>query len=208
MAATGLTVGKDTTTATVSETPTSVTYGNEGASVFTATVTTGNPHEVLLGTESATINVGSTSCTASLAPGGNGASGTCSIASTALAGRRVPPTRSPSLTAVTPTCPPPLRATAATGLTVGKDTTTATVSETPTSVTYGNEGASVFTATVTTNHHEVLPGTESATINVGSTSCTASLAPGGNGASGTCSIASTALAALGYRLHGHLHLRR
>jgi hypothetical protein len=81
--------------------------------------------------------------------------------------------------------------------TVAKDTTTATVSETPSTVTYGNESASTFTVTVTTGHHELLPATESVTVNVGTASCIASVSPSGNGGSGTCTITNAALAASG-----------
>ena len=85
-------------------------------------------------------------------------------------------------------------ATAPTGLTVTKDSTTAGISESPTSVVFGDESASLFTATVTTGNHEVLPASESGTVNVGTASCPVTLAPGGNGGSGTCMIANSALA--------------
>ena len=203
-ATTGLSVTKDTTTAGVSESPTSVVYGDESASLFTATVTTGN-HEVLPASESGTVNVGTASCPVTLAPGGNGGSGTCQIANSALAvGGPYAVTFTyggdADLSAST-------QATAPTGLSVTKDTTTAGVSESPTSVVYGDESASLFTATVTTGNHEVLPASESGTVDVGSASCPVTLAPGGNGGSGTCQIANSAL---GRRrsLRGDLHLRR
>ncbi len=185
----------DTTVATVSETPTSVVYGHESSSVFTVTVVTGN-HEVLPTTDSVTVNVGSASCVASVAPSGTGGSGTCSIANSALPVSATPYT-------VTATYPgdselqASSQATAPTGFTVTKDTTTATVSESPTSVVYGNESASVFTVSVVTGYHEVLPTTDLVTVNVGSTYCVASVAPAGNGGTGTCSIANAPLAASG-----------
>jgi hypothetical protein len=82
-------------------------------------------------------------------------------------------------------------------LTVNKDTTTTTVSGSATTVIYGNEGASLFTVTVTTAHHEVVPTTESVTVNVGSSSCAASIVPGASGGSGTCQLGNTALRAGG-----------
>ena len=182
---------KDSTTAGISESPTSVVFGDESASLFTATVTTGN-HEVLPASESGTVNVGTASCPVTLAPGGNGGSGTCMIANSALAvGGPYSVTftyggdgdLSASSTATAPT-----------GLTVTKDSTTAGISESPTSVVFGDESASLFTATVTTGNHEVLPASESGTVNVGTASCPVTLAPGGNGGSGTCMIANSALA--------------
>ena len=181
----------DTTTASVSESPTSVVYGHESSSVFTVTVVTGN-HELLPTTDNVTVNVGSASCVAAVAPSGTGGSGTCSIANTALPA-------SATAYAVTATYPgdaqldPSAQATAPTGLTVTKDTATATVSESPTSVPYGNESSSVFTVNVVTGNHEVLPSTDAVTVNVGGTSCVANVAPAGTGGTGTCSISNTAL---------------
>ena len=99
-------------------------------------------------------------------------------------------------------------ATAPTGLTVTKDTAVATVSETPTSVSYGHESASIFTVNVVTGNHEVLPSTDSVTVNVGTTSCVASVAPSGTGGSGTCSIAQHGPALQRHGLRGHDHLPR
>ena len=84
-------------------------------------------------------------------------------------------------------------ATKATTATVNKDTTTTTVSESPTSVTYGNELASIFTASVVSTHGEAVPNSETVTVTVGSTNCTVTLTAG----TGTCTIANTALAASG-----------
>jgi hypothetical protein len=181
----------DTTTASVSESPTSVVYGHESSSLFTVTVVTGN-HELLPTTDNVTVNVGSASCVAAVAPSGTGGSGTCSIANTALPA-------SATAYAVTATYPgdaqldPSAQATAPTGLTVTKDTATASVSESPTSVPYGNESSSVFTVNVVTGNHEVLPSTDAVTVNVGGTSCVANVAPAGTGGTGTCSISNTAL---------------
>ena len=186
-------VNGDTTTATVSESPTSVVYGHEASSIFTVTVVTGN-HEVLPSTDNVTVNVGSTSCVAAVAPAGTGGTGTCSIANSALPVSATPYT-------VTATYPGDAQllasalATAPTGLTVTKDSTTATVSETPTSVAYGHEASSIFTVTVVTGNHEVLPSTDNVTVNVGTASCVAAVTPSGTGGTGTCSLSATALAA-------------
>ena len=132
-------VNGDSTTATVSESPTSVVYGAEGSSVFTVTVVTGN-HEVLPSTDPVTVNVGgSATCTANVVPGGTGGTGTCSIGATALAYSATPYVVSatyPGDSELLASAP----ATAGTGLTVNRDTTTATVSEIPISVVYGAEG--------------------------------------------------------------------
>ena len=181
---------QDSTTTTVSESPTTVIYGDEEASVIAVTVKTGH-NEELPATENETVTVGSTTCTAAVAPATNGGSGSCEVPATAL-----PVSSSAYSISATYSGDTDLTGSsgsATTGLTVGKDTTTTAISESPTSVTYGDEEASVFTMTVTTGHHEVLPATENETVTIGSTTCTASVAPSGNGGSGTCSIGATAL---------------
>jgi type II secretory pathway pseudopilin PulG/Zn finger protein HypA/HybF involved in hydrogenase expression len=189
-APTGLTVTKDTTTATVSETPTSVVYGHEASSVFTVNVVTGN-HEVLPSTDNVTVNVGSASCVAAVAPSGNGGTGTCSLSATALPVGGTP-------YAVTATYPGDTSlsasslATAPTGLTVTKDTTSVVVSDSPSTVNYGNEASSVFTVDVNPANGENLPGVENVTVNVGPASCVAAVAVN---TIGSCSISATALAA-------------
>jgi hypothetical protein len=75
-------------------------------------------------------------------------------------------------------------------LTVSKDVTLTAVSESPTTVTYGNESASVFSVVITTHYGEVVPSTETATVHVGSANCTAPL----TGGKGVCTIGNTALA--------------
>jgi uncharacterized GH25 family protein len=74
-------------------------------------------------------------------------------------------------------------------LTVRKDTTITFVSQSPTSVTYGNESASVFSVTVRTHHGEAVPTGETVTVHVGSVTCTVILKRG----KGICTIANTAL---------------
>jgi hypothetical protein len=64
-----------------------------------------------------------------------------------------------------------------------------TVSRSPGNVTYGHESASVFTVNVTTGNGEAVPGGETATVHVGSVTCTVAL----KGGKGTCTIANTAL---------------
>jgi len=126
----------------VTASPTTVTYGNEAVSVFTVNVNPTNG-ENLPGVENVTVNVGSASCVASVAVS---TIGSCSIAATALPA-------SGSAYAVTATYPgdadlsASALATAATGLTVSQDTSSITVSESPTSVVYGAESTSVFTVT-------------------------------------------------------------
>jgi len=57
-------------------------------------------------------------------------------------------------------------------LTVSKDSTNSTtVSESPTSVTYGSESASVFSVAVTTHYGEAVPDGETVTTTVGSVTC-------------------------------------
>lgn len=80
---------------------------------------------------------------------------------------------------------------------VNKDSTSTSVSESPTSVTYGNESSSTFTVTVTTTHGAELPETDDVTVNAGSTSCIAPVAPAAGGGTGMCTIGNTALGANG-----------
>ena len=189
-----ITVNKDTTTATVSESPTTVTYGNESAAIFTATVTTGHD-EVLPTTDSETITVGSSSCTALVAPSGNGGAGTCTIGNTALAA-------SGTANAVTFTyggdsdLSAASEATASTGLTVSKDTATVhpfTVNNSSSAtVAYGSETSLSFSGTVTSGNGEVVPNTDTVTITGNSTTlCTITLTSG----TGSCSPSSATVLA-------------
>ncbi len=180
-----LTVNKETTSTSVSESPTSVTYGDESASVFSASVTTHYGEAVPNG-KTVTVLVGSVNCTAVLTSG----KGTCTIADTALAVGLYP---------VSATFGGGVNligsgGTSGSKLTVNKDATVTTVSELPTSVTYGDESASVFSADVTTHYGEAVPDSETVTVQVGSATCTATL----KGGKGTCTIANTALAVGSY----------
>ena len=67
----------------------------------------------------------------------------------------------------------------------------------PTSVSSGSESAAIFSVAVTTGNGETLPATETATVDVGSTNCVASLTPSGSGGAGTCTIGNSALTAGG-----------
>jgi hypothetical protein len=183
---TSVTVNKDSTITTVSETPTTVTYGNESASIFTASVSATHG-EAVPNSETVTVNVGSTSCTVTLTAG----TGTCTIGNTALWASVT--AYAVSATYAGDTNLTGSTGTAATNLTVTEDSIITTVSETPTTVTYGNESASIFTASVSATHGEAVPNSETVTVNVGSTNCTVTLTAG----TGTCTIANMALAASG-----------
>ncbi|MHB1905877.1 MAG: pentapeptide repeat-containing protein [Acidimicrobiales bacterium] len=178
-------VNKDNTTTSVSESPTTVNYGNESASVFTVTVTTAHG-ESLPTTDPVTVNVGSASCVAPVAPSSGGGTGTCSIGNTDLAAS----TAAYQVTA-TYTGDTDLKAsgpaTATTGLTVQKDPTTTVVSVSE-SVTYANETSVAFTVAVTPDYGLTAPS-EKFTITVGSTSCDVTLADG----EGSCSITTPVL---------------
>ncbi len=173
-------VAKDTTTTTVSESKTSVTYGNESVAVFSVTVTTKHGEAVPNG-ETVSVDVGNATCTATLTAG----KGTCAIAETAL------PVGSYSVSATYGGDANLAGSSVTCGgkLTVSKDTTAATVSVAPTSVTYGNESAALFSVTVTTHYGEAVPNGDTVTVDVGSATCTATLTAG----KGTCAIAETAL---------------
>ncbi len=169
-----------TTGTTVSESPTKVTYGHESASVISVTVTTYDGGAAPNG-EKVIVHVGAITCTAAL-KGGRGA---CRVAKTALPVGSYPVSAAYGGDAN-------LRGSSGSSvsrLTVSKDTTRTKVSESPTSVTYGHESASVFSVTVTTRYGEAVPNGEKVTVHVGAITCTAVL-KGGNG---TCTIANNAL---------------
>ena len=173
-----------TTTISVSSSP--VTYGNERTVAFTAGVTAQYG-----GTPTGTISVeaGTTPLCAITLP-----STSCSASPVALDAATSPYAiqafYSGDSNFADSTSGPE-------SLTISKDTTTASVAESPTTVRYGGESASSFTVTVNTGNGEVLPEADSVTVNVGSggsvASCSASVAPGGTGGSGSCTIASAAL---------------
>ena len=140
---TTFTVAQDTTTTHVSETPAAVSYGNESASVFTATATTTNGEAIPSGdTITVSVNSGAAACTVTL-PGT-----TCSIGNTALpvgGPYTVSATFNGDTNLVTST------ASSTTGLTVNpeSETTTASLSVSQPSVTYGFETTETFSGTVT-----------------------------------------------------------
>ncbi len=84
------------------------------------------------------------------------------------------------------------------GFVVSNDSTTTSLKASPASEVYGNESGTTFTVKVTTGNGEVIPSTgETVSVTVGTANCTATLTPGGNGGSGTCTIGSTALGVVG-----------
>jgi uncharacterized repeat protein (TIGR01451 family) len=173
-------VTKDSTVTTVSESPSTVPYGDEEAAVFTVTVKTHEGEAVPNG-EKVTVDVGSVTCTVTLTNG----TGTCTIAKTALGAGSYSVTASyggdANLSSSSATC--------GSRLTVTKDSTVTTVSESHSTVTYGDEEAAVFTVTVKTHDGEAVPNGETVTVHVGSVTCTVTLTNG----TGTCTIAKTAL---------------
>jgi hypothetical protein len=172
-----LTVSKDTTRTSVAESPANVTYGHESASLISVAVTTRYGEAVPNG-ETVTVYVGNVTCTAALKDD----RGNCRIATTALQVGSYPVLATYGGDAN-------LSGSSVSELTVSKDTTRTKVSESPTSVTYGHESASVFSVTVTTRYGEAVPNGEKVTVHVGAITCTAVL-KGGNG---TCTIANNAL---------------
>ena len=128
-------------------------YGEEQGHLFTATVDTGNG-ESLPAAETVTIDVGTTSCLATLTPNATGGQGGCRIGATDLGvggthglGRA---------TAVTATCPararPPPRS--------PYPRTPPPSASPPTSASqaYGAGAGHTFTATVNTGNGEAAPG--------------------------------------------------
>jgi len=175
-----LSLNKDSTSTAVSDSPTSVTYGDESAALFSVSVTSHYGEAVPDG-ESVVVHVGSTSCTAAL----KGGKATCAIAETALSAGSYPVSASyggdANLDASS--------GSSTSNLTVEKDATSTAVSESPTSVAYGQESSVVFSVSVTAHYGEAVPNSEVVTVHPGSASCTVSLESG----KGTCTIADTAL---------------
>jgi hypothetical protein len=179
-------VTKDATATKVSESPTSVTYGDESASTFTVNVKAHYGEAVPSG-EQVSVRAGFTTiCAVTL----NAGTGTCQIPvadNSALAAGSYPVSASYGGDAN-------LSGSSGSGaarLTVTHDATTTVVSESPTSVTYSDESASVFTVTVKAHYGEAVPVGERATVKVGFAACTVTL----SGGTGTCKIANTALPA-------------
>jgi hypothetical protein len=192
-----LTVYKDATSTTVSESPVSVIYGHESASIFSVTGTTHYGETVPDG-ETVRVQVGSVACSAVL----KDHKGSCAIASTALPVGTYP-------VSATYDGDGNLNGSIASSdskLTVYKDATTTTVSESPTSVTYGHESLVVFSAAVTTHYGEAVSNGEAVTVQVGSATCKVVL----ENTKGTCTIADTALATGSYAVSatyaGHANL--
>jgi len=177
-------VGRAQTTTSLSLATTSVAYGNEDAVTVTSSVLpqfTGTPTGTIAITTSSTPV-----CTITLP------ATTCTTAAVALAAAA---SSYPIIASYSGDATFLGSASTSSSLTVTTDSTTAVVSVAPSTVTYGYEHAVTVSVTVATSHHEVIPVTgEQISITVGSTSCTATLTPGGHGASGSCTIANTALA--------------
>jgi hypothetical protein len=174
-------VSKIPTSITLSSSTSSRTYGDEDDVTFSAHVTSSS------GTPTGTVSVmaGSTVlCTITL----SGGAGSCTTGFATL------PAGSYSITAVyNPTGNFAGSTSTSHPLTINKDTSTTTVSVSPTTVTYGNESVAVFTVTVVTGNGEMLPAAESVTVHVGSATCVALVTPSGHGGTGTCTISNTAL---------------
>jgi uncharacterized repeat protein (TIGR01451 family) len=179
-------VTKDTTTTTVSVSPKSVTYGDESVAVVTVTVKA-HEGEAIPNGDTATVRVGPATCTVTLESG----TGTCKVANTALGAGSWAVSATyggdANLIGSSATC-------STSELYVAKDSTTTTVSESPTSVAHGSESAAIFTVKVTTHYGEAVPAGATATVTVGSTSCTVTLVAG----TGTCKVANSALEAGSY----------
>jgi hypothetical protein len=174
------TYGVVISTATTLTLTKSVVYGDEGLASFNVKVAAkgGTP----IGKVTITSFAG-TLCTITL----SGGSGHCSLASTQLAAGTYTSVfadyganGSFAGSSSTP----------AKSFSIAKDSTTTKVSESPTSVTHGNESATVFSATVTTHYGEAVLNGNKVTVNVGPTSCTVTL----SGGKGSCRIGNAALA--------------
>jgi hypothetical protein len=95
---------------------------------------------------------------------------------------------------LTPSADPIYYQGATDGYAVVPDSSTTALTTDVASQNYGEEGATTFTVTVHTGNGELLPTTDSATVDVGSASCVATLTPDAGGGSGGCMIGNAALA--------------
>ena len=173
------------TSVAISESPTTVTYGHESATVFSVTVAAQYGEAVPNG-EAVTTTVGSVPCKVVL----KSDKGTCTIDNTALAVGAYP---------VSATYGGDANLSGSSGtsvsqLTVSKDVTLTAVSKSPTTVTYGHESATVFSVTVAAQYGEAVPNGEAVTTTVGSVPCKVVL----KSDKGTCTIDNTALAVGAY----------
>ncbi len=190
-----LSVNKAATTTAASFTS-SLTYGSEASESFSVQVTGVSGGAAPTGTASVYDGSSLLCTTGSLTASSDVGSGSCQLSATQLSAGTYSTANSNAIVATYNSDPNYLTSSSsAQTLTVNQDSTTTTISESPNSVTYGDEEASTFTMTVTTGHGEVLPVSENETVTVGSTTCTASVVPGGSGGSGTCEIGGTALPA-------------
>jgi len=170
----------------------SVTYGDEGDVTFSATVT-GSGSTLPTGT--VTFKAGATTlCSTSTLSrqSSHAVLATCSLTDSQL------PVGSYSVTATysgdshyaSSTSSP------AQSFSVTKDSTSLSVSVSPSSVRHGSETSAVFTVTITTGNGEPLPASEDVTVSVGGATCTAVVTPSGSGGTGKCSLTNgSALAA-------------
>jgi hypothetical protein len=190
--ATGFSVTNDSSTTALSALPTPATYGNESATTFTVSVATGNGEAIPASGETVAVDVGTASCTATLAPTAPGGSGTCAIGNTDLPVGSY--TASATYGGDGDLNGSPLAATAP--LSVVKDSTTTLLSATPSTNAYGDEAATSFAVAVSTGNGEPIPAPgETVTVTVGPASCVATMSPFPNGGLGTCQITNTDLAA-------------
>ena len=71
---------------------------------------------------------------------------------------------------------------------VAQDSATTSLTTNSASQAYGSEQSTTFTVTVDTGNGESLPASEKVTVEVGSTSCLATLTPSATGGRGRCPI--------------------
>jgi hypothetical protein len=181
----------DSTTTAITAVPASEPYGDEAATAFTVTVTTGGGEVLPFPGETATVNVGNAVCIAALTPGGSGGSGSCSIPNTALLAGSYTATGTYggdadlSASRSAPIAFTVKRATSKTVLKLSKST-----------VTFGDEEVEVLSVTV---KPEFVGSTPSGTVTVTqstTTLCVITLSSG----TGSCTLSAEQLAVGPYKL--------
>jgi hypothetical protein len=172
------------TTTSLSVSHSSVSYGDEKSEVFTVTVTGANSTAP---SGTVTIKDGSVtlcSTTDFTAKSADAITATCSLSEAQLGVGSYSVTASYSGDDHYNGS-----SSEAASFSVIKDTVTLTVTQNPTTVSVGDESATVFTVTASTANGEAVPNDTKVVVHVGTTSCVVTLSDD----TGTCSIADSAL---------------
>ncbi len=191
-----VTVNGDPSSITLSLSKSSRTYGAESGETFTTTVS-GTSGSLPTGTVS--IKYGSTTlCSTStlVEKSTSSVTATCNLSNTeqSVGSYSVTAAYSGDTYNAGATSSPQ-------SFSVSQDSTFTVMQGLPITIAYGSEQKVVFGVAILTGNGEVLPATESVTVNVGTASCVASMTPTPPvGAIGSCSITASSLVVSSYKV--------